>query len=141
MFKLLIGLILVCPLMASAQHLDLTVKAIPHSAQRYDTVGDYYQKGTRTHFRISKLPDWRYEFLIALHEQIEWALCQEAGITNAMIDEFDMHWKPHHGIAEPGDDPESPYFFQHRIATQHEKAMAEQLGVDWRKYSRAINKL
>jgi hypothetical protein len=137
-------LLLACVGVGSASqvdHLDMTIHTIPHREQRYDTVGDYFEQNGVIHFRISQLPDWRYEFLVALHEQIEWALCQQAGITIEQIDAFDLTWKPHDGIEEPGDDPRAPYHRQHQIATKHERQMARQLGVNWDRYEKALETL
>lgn len=64
-------------------------------------------------------------------------LCQQAGITDAMIDEFDFAFAegrdPSDG-SEPGDDPSAPYYTQHQFATVVEKMMAEKLGVNWEEY-------
>ena len=66
------------------------VEIIPHSQQRYPTVGDYATDVFNTvHFKISALKDWRYEFLISIHEIIEAYLCKHAGVSYQDIDCFD----------------------------------------------------
>ena len=118
--------------------LDLEAKTIPHSEQRYDTVGDYFRHNGSTHFRVSEMQNWRFEFLIFFHEFVEWALCQDQGISNATIDRFDMGFT---GEGEPGDDPKCPYREQHRRAMVMEQLMADMLGVDWREYEKVVNAL
>ena len=48
------------------------VEAIPHTQQRYETMGDWWWDPDDTlQMRVSTLPDWRYSMLIAIHELIE----------------------------------------------------------------------
>ena len=42
---------------------------------------------------------------------------------------------------EPGDDPRAPYVVQHCIATGVERILAALLGVSWKRYEEAINRL
>lgn len=117
---------------------DIDAKTIPHDQQRYDTVGDYFRANGATHFRVSEMQNWRFEFLVLLHELVEWALCQDQGISNATVDRFDMGYQ---GDGEPGDDSKSPYREQHRLATVMEQLMADFLDVDWDEYERAVEAL
>lgn len=68
-------------------------------------------------------------FLIALHELIEARLCFKAGITQSLVDSFDVNW---HGPpdTEPGDDADAPYQSQHRSAMLIEFLMAKFMGID-----------
>lgn len=123
--------------------LNITIKTIPHSEQRYDTTGDYYEKDSALEFKISELTDPRYEMLIAVHELIERLLCQQRGITDAEIDKFDMLYeelrKANFPVeVEPGNDLAAPYFKEHRFATQVERMLADQLGVNWEEYENYI---
>lgn len=121
------------------------IETIAHAQQRYPTVGDYVRDADGTlHIFVSDLGNWKYELLVALHELIEAGLCQEAGVTFAAIDAFDLAW-PHPqtpaSAEEPGEDPAAPYHRQHRVASAIEQLMAERLNVDWTDYNRAINAL
>jgi hypothetical protein len=119
----------------------LSYRVIPHSEQEYNTVGDYVYDGDSMEILVSDLGDWRYEYLIAYHELTEIALCKLAGVTLEVINEFDLVFtknRPVGDSSEPGDDPTAPYYQQHQIATQQEKYMAEQLGVDWDEYDGKI---
>lgn len=134
--------------------MNILIKAIPHSEQRYPTVGDWYTTSTRTkdfdqkgeipnpkdtlQVRMSIMSDWRYEALVAVHELVEALLCARAGVTPKMVDQFDMSWK---GEGEPGDDPRAPYFAQHQAATAIEKQFANYLGVDWQAYEKEVDSL
>lgn len=68
-------------------------------------------------------------FLIALHELIEARLCAKAGVTQSVVDSFDVQW---HGPPdeEPGDDAAAPYQSQHRSALLIEFLMAKFMGMD-----------
>lgn len=100
---------------------------------------------------VSELPDHREMLLIAIHELIEWTLCQFAGISNEEIDDFDKNHLLHHSkpessnktfaADEPGDCTAAPYYRQHQIASGIERLLAAELGVDWLTYERHIEEL
>ena len=122
-------------------------EVIDHKAQRYDTCGDYYEQRGEILFRISKLENWRYEYLILLHELIEWGLTKHQGISIDSIDQFDIKFEEdraagHHSPdSEPGDDKRAPYNLQHQVATQMEMFMADMIGVNWQEYTDKVNEL
>jgi hypothetical protein len=109
---------------------------------RYPTVGDWWfdDRGT-LQIRVAKMSDWRYEALIAGHEQDEALLCYHAGITDKQVDAFDKAYeaarKPG-DLSEPGDSPEAPYHDPHKNATVIEVQRAAMLGVDWAAYSAEV---
>lgn len=129
-------------------HIDIIVEAIAHENRRYNTCGDFLtnENGTLA-VKVSRMDDWRYNRLVAIHEIIEATLCREAGVTDAEIDQFDLQFEAdrmlgrHADDAEPGDDPNAPYRRQHLMATAIEKMLAAAMGVDWRAYEEAINAL
>jgi hypothetical protein len=116
----------------------IVIETIPHKEQRYDTCGDWIVDGDTLKVFVSKTRDWRYSFLVAVHELIEATLCKQAGITQEAVDKFDMNFT---GKGEPGDDPKAPYRQQHAIATHIESYLAIMLDVNWQKYEAALNKL
>jgi hypothetical protein len=116
----------------------IIIDTIPHSDQRYNTVGDYFESQDAVCINVSQLADRREMLLIAIHELCEWALCDVAGVSLAEIDAFDMHWR---GSGEPGDSPTAPYHRQHQIATVIERILALEMGVDWLEYERHIQEL
>ncbi len=106
---------------------------------RYVTAGDYFLlKDDVWHFRIAKMSDPRYEFLCLIHEEVEWFLTQQAGITEPMIAKFDMD---HPKLDDPGTDKRAPYHKQHMMAMQVEKLLARLMGVNWKKYDSQFNDL
>jgi len=124
----------------------IDVKVIPHNQQRYETVGDWYfnQDNNRLTIRVSSMRNRKYEFLVALHEQVEAMLCLERGICEKEITLFDMKFEAARedgNTDEPGDDPAAPYKREHFFATSVERLMASELGVDWRLYEEAVNSL
>lgn len=128
--------------------MKILIESIPHSEQRYDTVGDWQWPDEENHpLRIS-VSDmfYKYKCLIAVHELIEAILCAEGtfystAILQEAVDSFDKNWKPHDDITEPGDDPNAPYHRQHMFASLVERMLAAEMGISWGQYEKAINKL
>lgn len=123
--------------------IDIHIKTIPNDEHRYPTTGDYYTENGQDQIRVSELPDWRYEVLIAIHELIESVLCKHDGITDEAITAFDVEFEHEraaglHGDEEPGDDFRAPYRAQHQFATNIEQLMAFKLGVNWKEYEKAV---
>jgi len=114
----------------------LDALTIPHDAQRYNTVGDYYYpyKG-HVRFRISELGNEDYEFLVLLHEIVEEYLCRKAGISEAEITSWDL---AHAYSPDPGSEAGCPYGMQHTAASSIESAMASLLAVNWADYEAEI---
>ena len=67
----------------------INVSVVPHKKQRYPTAGDYFLKGGEACFRISKMHA-NHEFLVLLHELVEWYLITQKGISIEAIDAFDI---------------------------------------------------
>lgn len=131
----------------------IVVQTIPHSEQRYDTVGDYFtiqeddQHAVR-HFRISDMQNNDYEFLVMIHELIENHFVQKAGISDASIDEFDIRFEQDRAKGkifppdmEPGNCIDAPYHLQHLLATRIERWLADALEINWDAYDQAVNSL
>lgn len=119
----------------------IVIDVIPHRKQRYPTVGDYYKKNGELHIRISKMNS-KHEFLVLIHELIEWFLIDQKGISIKSIDDFDkLYEQTKTDNSEPGNHPNAPYYDEHQFATLIEKLLAEKLGVNWIKYDDAVNNL
>jgi len=122
----------------------IEIKTIPHKLHPYPTVGDWRRdrKGV-LHIKVSQEIGDEYAFLVALHELVEVVLCEKRGITCKAVDDFDKHFEARLRVAdeEPGDDPSAPYRKEHFFATNIERLMAAELGVDWKKYEETINAL
>lgn len=119
--------------------MNVIVKIIPHKKQRYDTVGDWWwDKQDNLQIRVSRLSDRRYEQLVSLHEQVEALLCDEEGIQEEVVTDWDIHF---HGEGEPGAAVGCPYRKQHLIASQFERTLAIELEVDWESYEKEVNGL
>lgn len=125
--------------------LNLRISTVPDDQQRYNTVGDYYvnEKGERV-FVISDMKDWRFELLTAVHELVESAICRHRGVTDEMIDQFDLEYDAKRAagdVSEPGDSPEAPYYEAHQFANQLEQMLGKELDVDWEEYATVVDKL
>lgn len=133
------------------KHLPIIqIEAIPHKKQRYETCGDYYKDvcdcGRKHWYFYSSKTNVDYEFLIVIHELVEWYLTQKRGIAEPKITAFDKlfeeerkqgKWKDE----EPGFDKRAPYRKEHVFADKIEKLVAKELKVNWDKYTKDINKL
>ena len=112
------------------------IEAIPHKGQVYDTVGDWRedQNGVMQ-VRVSRMGDWRYEYLIALHEFHESFLCKLRGIREEDVTAWDL---AHPDSDDPGSEPGCPYGREHFSATNLERIAASDMGVDWNEYDAAV---
>ncbi|MES2006869.1 MAG: hypothetical protein V4436_02040 [Patescibacteria group bacterium] len=122
----------------------IEIKTIPHNEQRYDTVGDYWEDAEGAHIRVSAMEDLRYEYLVAIHELVEYFLVKLAGVSIDTIDSFDKNFEDARlsgNEDEPGDDLQSPYFMQHQVATMVERICAFAMGVLWAEYEKACHRL
>ena len=123
----------------------INIEVIPHEQQRYPTVGDYWIEDGVQQVRVSHLPDWRYEILVAVHEIVELALTRHRGIPEAGISEFDVEFErlreSRLRSGEPGDHPDSPYRREHFFATNLERLLAGELDVNWFEYEEYVDGL
>jgi hypothetical protein len=119
------------------------VSEVPHRKQRYETVGDWIP-GRPVSIRVSRMEDGRYVFLVALHELIEYELCEMEGISDERVVEFDKKFERersmglHSDWEEPGDDSRAPYRREHQFATMIERMVAQKLAVKWSEYGKAV---
>ena len=125
--------------------MEILIKTIPHKKQRYETVGDWVVEpdGTLKIF-VSEMGDSDYNFLVALHELVELYLCQKRVIKQEAVDKFDIEFeknRPEGDESEPGDHPDAPYRKEHFFATNIERMIALELGVDWKLYDKAVMSL
>lgn len=125
--------------------MNVNIKVIPHFEQRYETPGDYWVDAKDVvQVRVSEMENWRYEMLVAVHELVEFFVCQHMRIDIKRIDAFDIQFEKdrkkglHPAEAEPGDHKDAPYKTAHFIATTVERLLAVALGVDWNEYDYAV---
>lgn len=137
----------------------IEVDLIPHSQQRYDTVGDWiFHDDQKLTINISNLHDqagisendYTYKHsmgktsiadshvLVAVHEIIEAVLCRARGITDEVVTAWD---KQHEDHPDPGSIPGCPYYAEHMYATMIEKSLASELDMSWDEHGRNIESL
>ena len=127
--------------------LRILIKTVKHSNQRCEAAGDRIKKKSGQFITVSDMKDKRYEFLVALHEMIEWFLCDDRGIRQKEVDDFNSGFELdrdlgiHNGSIEPGDDSAAPYHKEHVFATYVEGLLAAELGVHWKDYTKTLNNL
>lgn len=126
--------------------MNITLKSIPHSQQRYETCGDWLvdEKTGDITILVSDLGDEKMTELVAIHELIEVLRCRDLGVKQEDVDKFDMEFENNRkedDSSEPGDSPEAPYRGPHFFATNIERQLAHERGVDWQIYEEKISSL
>ena len=126
--------------------MKISIKTIPHELQRYDTCGDWvWTDAGDLEITVSSTNNWKYEALVAVHELIEVLLCHDRGISQQVVDDFDMSYerdREEFGYEdEPGNEKDAPYHKEHKVATKVEKILAKELKVNWKEYDDHLNNL
>ena len=107
----------------------IEMQVIPHSEQRYDTAGDYWEDGDTWHFRVSDMGDWRYNFSVLLHEFVEFAIMHHTGVKEEDVLAFDLAVpETSKYVDDPGFDPAAPYHKEHIVADTVERIVAPWMG-------------
>ena len=122
----------------------VVIETIPHNAQRYDTVGDWFWDGDTLQIRVSEMSNWKREFLVAYHELFESAWCKAEGVSQKDVDKFDTEYEKNRkddDESEPGDSLKAPYRVGHQIASAIEKLACVELGEDWASYDEEVANL
>ena len=122
----------------------IVIQVIPHTEQEYDTCGYYKRTDRGIGILVSNMNDWRYNLLVGLHELVEVALCEQNGIKDETIDEFDIQYEKNRkegDLSEPGNNRHCPYRRQHRTATLIEKIVSRALRVNWKEYNKVVELL
>ena len=113
-------------------------KSIPHKSQRYKTFGDYWiTKRGNWEIRVSEMKA-DYEFMVLVHELIEFYLTQKRGISEPSITYFDTHEGK--DSDDPGTIKSAPYHKEHMFATKIEKLICKELGISWTDYDKEFSK-
>jgi hypothetical protein len=114
---------------------------VPIEYQRFTTIGDWYEdKYGNFTISISYLYDWKYEFLVLIHELTEWAICQSMGVKTQACDDFDGLWESEikKGIqdinTEAGFDRRCPYRRGHVWGARMERLFCFLLRASWKDY-------
>jgi len=125
--------------------MKIIIQTIPHASQPYPTVGDWRRDADgNLIINVSEEIGDKHALLVGIHELIEVALCEERGITCEAVDAFDEAYertRPAGDESEPGDSPDAPYQKEHFFATNIERLMCAEMGIDWAAYESEINKL
>jgi hypothetical protein len=126
--------------------MKINIETIPHGDQRYPTVGDYWDDSDGVvQVRVSDMKDWRFEALVVIHELIEMFLTKTRDIAEQDISDFDIKFEQsrEQGLVtgEPGDHVNAPYRNEHFFATNLERLLSSELGVDWFEYDRVVDAL
>lgn len=119
----------------------IDIQFIPHLEQRYNTVGDWWEKSGVLHIRVSNLPHVGSMVAIAVHELIEAWFCMRNGVSEDDVTKFDVHMEKTSPDEEPGDNPAAPYHIQHGLATGVERIIVAASNINWREHEDAMEVL
>ena len=124
---------------------QIIIDYIPHSEQRYNTLGDYYCEGNVLHIKVSDTGDEYYNELVAVHEMVEEMITRHHGIDEPIIMGFDEDYEVERELGlhdkddEPGFDNRSPYRDEHTIAEGIEMMLCGVLGESWSDYNKQLS--
>lgn len=122
----------------------VTFRVSKPEEMRYKTVGDWYtelDKETNTEKTIIEcvdLGETAMNFLILIHEFVEYTLCNAEGITQEEVDEYDFEHQDEQDEEELGENEDAPYHEQHMIADGLERIFCTLLQVNWQDYTEAV---
>lgn len=111
----------------------IKVEIVPLKKQRYDTLGDYYEKAGVLHFKITDTGNPLHNKIILIHELIEQTLTEAKGIKESTILRHDLEFEKliKDGLvpedAEPGEHKNSPYRREHILAETVERLILNHL--------------
>ena len=111
----------------------IRIEVLPYSQMRYPTLGDWFADQHGAVIQVADLGNWRMNYLVAMHEMIEAALCQHLGIPESVVLAWD---KANPESDDPGALEGAPYRDQHLMAEKFERRLAQELGVDWGEYEK-----
>lgn len=124
--------------------MDIHIKVIPPGTHREGITGadwTWTPEGD-LEVRVSKMSDQRYELCLALHEATEAIMCFYHGVTQKMVDDFDMPFVARgEDDVDVGDLPDCPYRKEHGHATAIERVLASELGIVWKAYDDELRRL
>jgi hypothetical protein len=119
----------------------IIIKCIDPENQRFGECGDWFYDADEDILTIfiSKMPDWKSELAIAIHEFVEATMCLDKDIDQTDIDYFDKKFSMEHNEGEAGNDKDAPYHVPHISATFVEQEVCSQLKLPWETHSQNIS--
>lgn len=125
--------------------LNIIIKTIPYTDMRYPSVGDYWTEANgQMVIVVADMKNPTHELGVALHELVEFHLCDLGGISEQSITDFDIQFEKNRALfddSEPGDSLDAPYREEHRFAENIERQFIHECGINWAEYDQNINKL
>lgn len=117
--------------------MKVIISIIPPSEHRYATSGDWLlNPDGDLEIRVSEMGNLTYSLMVAIHELAEWIVCNHTGVTEAVVDDWDM--VKHPDSDDPGDEPGCPYQPGHNCGVAVERMLCAALGIDWAVYDSCV---
>ena len=125
--------------------MKIMAETVPFSEIPNAQCGDWRRGPDGTlHIRVAREMGDDSARLVILHEIVEQVLCEKRGIPCAVVDAFDSAFEARRqpgDDSEDGDAPDCPYKKEHFTATNFERLMAAEMGLDWAEHDKRILKL
>lgn len=101
--------------------MQITIKTIPHTQQRYDTTDDWQiENGGDITIFVSENENRNEVNKSIVHGLVECLLCIKHGISQDSVDEYDMNLPEDDN---PGENVDAPYHLEHIAANIAEQVM------------------
>lgn len=119
---------------------DIVIVTSRPEYQRYPTAGDYWENHDVVNINITEQDNEDYEFLIAIHELVEFWITRKRDIKEEDITNYDLEWEKRNypKADEPGNEIDCIYKDEHRFAENIERQIAHEIGVDWEQYNKDL---
>jgi hypothetical protein len=105
---------------------------------RNEDVGDWIPTAYGGYIKGVDLGDADMNFVLLVHELVEFYLCMKNGVTDEQVTAFDASFLASGKPGEAGNDPDAPYAPFHDFATVVEHLIANKLGIPWETYDQLI---
>lgn len=90
--------------------MQIVIKTIPHSEQRYNTVDDWLIDEKGDIFMYISEDEQIEMFKSIIHGLTECLLCIKHGVTQQQVDDYDL---AHSETDNPGENIDAPYHKEH----------------------------
>ena len=116
--------------------MKITITGLPAEKMRYPgTHVDYYDRGKHTIIDVIEQRNQLHEYILTIGALVKYMLLKARGIS---LDDIEAWDKQNEGTLH-GDDPQSPYFYEHQFSQIIEALVCNELGQKYGEYLKEVN--
>ncbi len=116
--------------------MKITITGLPAEKMRYPgTHVDYFDRGKHTIIDVIEQSNPLHEYILTIGALVKYMLLKARGIS---LDDIEAWDKQNEGTLH-GDDPQSPYFYEHQFSQIIEALVCNELGLKYHEYKASIN--